>query len=502
MDPSLLIGLDFGGGGARCLLLDPANGRVTCASRPCDSQGAPGTGGLGVDLDLESLWSALAGATREALLRADASPDAVAAVAATSMRFGTVVLDEAGAPLLAVPNRDARAALEGLQLAAEHGEALYQRSGQWPVPVCAAPRLRWLATNRPDDWKRAASVLAISDWITWRLCGERVTEPSQAGCTLLLDLESRDWAADWLDRLELRPEILPRIGRPTEPAGTLGADAAEALGLRAGPPVVIGGGDSQCGLLGAGAVAPGQRAAITGTTAPVQLVLGKPLLDPEARLWTGHHVAGDRFVLESNAGPMGDAVSWLARVLHPDSARPEARLLAEARDGEPGAAGLFSTLGAEVMNGREMGLPIGHLALTHMTTPGDPHPRRHLVRAVVEGLAYGVRANLEQIEEVAGARGDAGRLKLGGGMARSDTWCQVLADVLGTELEVAAHVESSALGVALCAGVGAGVFESLEEAVQRCASPSRTVSPDPERAAAYQERYAQWCQLRGEQARA
>ncbi len=496
VDPSYLMALDAGGSGGHCLLVDVAGGVFTRVFRPWTHPAAPETGGLGTDLDLDLIWATLAEAAGEALDKAGARQDQVLAVAATSMRHTTIVLDAEGSALLATPNRDARAAGEAFQLASEQGGALYARTGQWPSPLASAARLRWLATTNPDGWARATTVITLSDWIAYRLCGESGSEPSQASSTLLFDVAQRDWAWDLAEELGVPRHLLPPLRPAGTRLGTVTTAAAEMFGLRAGTPVAVGGADTQCALLGAGAVAPGQMGAIAGTTVPVQLVLDRPVVDPHERLWTGCHVLADRWVLESNAGTMGEALDWFARILYPDAAHPVARFLTEAGLSEPGAAGILSTLGTGVMNARELGLPTGSLTLSHLSTAHDPQRRRHLERAVVDGMAYAVRANLEQLRDVAALSAGPAVFSLAGGMSRSEVFAQVVSDVLGLPVEVGATPESTALGAALCAGVAAGVFADLAEGAQRFRGQARTVLPDGERARAYDELYGGWQKLR------
>ena len=329
-----------------------------------------------------------------------------------------------------------------------------QRS-YWPAPICAEARLCWLRDQ--NLLKEAHRALAISDWVTYRLCGEFVAEPSHSSQTLLLDLEAEDWSRSRMDELGLERSLLPPIRPSGTRVGALSADAAETLGLAPGTAVALGGADTQCGLLGAGAVDDGDLAAIAGTTAPVQLVLSKPTLEAEGRLWTARHVVPGRWVLESNAGPVGEVLDWLGEVLYAGAAHPLTQLCAEAAEARLGAGGILSSLGGEVMNGRSLAMPMGHLSLSHLASPYDPPKRAHLVRAVLEGMAYAVRANIEQVVEAAGI--ELPPLRLSGGMSRSSVWAQILCDVLGKPVSVTASPEASALGAALCAGVGAGVFE-------------------------------------------
>lgn len=494
------IGLDLGGGSVRCLLLDLTTGRTFCAHHGYALRSAPGTGGLGFDLDLADIRVGFAVATRAAMARAGADADQIVGIAATAIRLGTILLDRRGDVLLAVPNRDARAIGPGLSLAARHGEALNATTGRWPYPFFAAARLLWLAETQPDAMARTAHFLSVSDWITWLLTGEITADPSQAGESLLFDQGAADWSWEWIDRLELPRRLFPSLAPCGSAAGVLTGPAAELLGLRPGTPVSVGGADTQCGLLGTGAVAPGDLAVIAGSTAPLQLVTGRATIDSEARVWTGQHVVPKRCVLESNAGPVGDTLDWFARMLYPDAGDLPVRtamLLAEAAESTPGAAGMLSTLGIEVMNARTRGIPIGNLTLSHMTSESDPRPRKHLLRSIVEGVACGLRANAEQLYAIADEP-TAARLRLAGGLSRSPFLAQVLANVLAAPVEVAATAEASALGAALCAAVGAERFSDLEVAAANLLCEPTIVEPDADAADAHRDLYQRWCQLRTE----
>ena len=484
------MGLDVGGSGGRCLLVNVESGQVVTALRGWEHRVVPGTAGLGFDLDLESLWARLGEASREALERAGARPEQVLGMAVTSMRFALVVVDRAGRAVFGAPNRDGRAGLQALELARDHGEEIHRRSGHWPSAVFALARLRWLATNA-ETWKRADKALALSDWVTYRLCGELASEPSQAGHSALLDLDADDWAWDLIERLELPRKLFPPMHPCGHPLGTLREEAASALGLRTGTPVALGGGDTQCALLGAGAVEAGEFTAVAGTTAPVQLVLDTPLRDAEARLWAARHVVPERWVLESNAGPLGEVLDRFARVLYPDAPHAIARLAAEAQSSPIGAGGILSNLGVALMNGREMSVPIGSITLSHMTLPSeDPAARGQVGRAILEGMAYGLRANVEQLRAASGRELSA--LRLTGGMSRSAAWSQLLSDVMHVPIVVPATVEASALGAAICAGAGAGVFKDLLEGSAALVRSGREYTPEPDHAERYEACYQDW----------
>jgi len=496
MGREFLAALDAGGGSGRCLLLDPNTGEIFTARREWSHPPAPETMGLGYDLDLEDVWKKLGEACREALERAGAVPGEIAGIATTSMRNTTVILDGRGEALFAVPNQDARALAESLALGGERGKEIHSLGGHWPSPLFTASRLLWLRNHRPETLKEAAVVLGLSDWLAWKLGGKAAAEISQAGETLLWDLSASCWASELILSLGLPEKIFPEAVAAGTCLGKLSPEAASHLGLRPGIPVVAGGADTQCGLLGAGATSPGDLAVIAGTTMPLQAVTREPVLDPEGKLWSGAHVIPGLYVLESNGLTAGYVLEWFAGLLYCEYERPLSAFLAEARLAPPGGTGIFSSLGAAVFDARTIGLPVGNLSLSHMVSPPGQEGRRNLSRAVLEGIAYSARANLEQVEEALG--GKAERVFVAGGLSRSLLWTDILADVLDRPITAADTPEVSALGAAICAGVGAGLFEDHVRGARSLHLPTRKHVPGPDREE-YRVLYTGWreaCSLR------
>lgn len=493
MSKQFLIGLDVGSGGGRCLVVDAATGAAVSVHQPWQLAPDPQAGSFAFRLEPERLLQTLSEVTRRAVQQIGAAPKQVIGIAATSMRHGTVVLDRGGAVLLAAPNRDARAAAQGMQLAAERSEEIYRLTGHAPSPIFSAARLLWLKENRPELWKKPLTVLSVSDWIGYWLSGELASEAAQAGESLLLDLRNRKWAGGLLKDLGISERMFPALKTAGSRLGKLSRAAAEALGLQPGIPVAVGGPDTQSGLLGAGALSAGQIGVIAGTTTPVQMVLDQLLLDPQMRLWSGLHLLPGRYILESNAGLMGATLEYVARLLFGESPDPVRRLFAEAARAPVGSHGVVSTVGAGVFQAAALEPPVDNLSFSSAALRSGEEGRADLARAILEGTAYAVRANVEQILSVTGGKVEG--LWLGGGLTRSHLWTQMIADVMGCPVWVAAHSEASALGAAICAGVAAGDFPDLVAGARRLATPARQHRPG-EAAERYQTLYAGWKGLR------
>jgi autoinducer 2 (AI-2) kinase len=488
-----LLGLDAGGGGIRSLLADIDSGEKTSAFQSWSHPPAKGVAVWGVDFDVDVNWKLVGKATRQVLELAGAGSDDIAGIAVSGMRFGTVLLDSKGRTIFAVPNRDARASSRSMELAGERGQEIFKLTGHWPGPIFSASRLYWLASSDPNLFENACTLLGISDWLSYRLCDEISTDYSQAGGTLLFGIKKREWEKSLIKSLELPNTIFPDVLESGTKLGLLTEEAQDNIGVKSGTPVIVGGADTQCGLLGSGITSSGQIGIVAGTTSPIQLVIDKPLIDEEERLWTGLHLTKGLWVLESNAGTMGESVEWIAGILYPDSPNGTASLMGEALKAEPGASGLFSTMGAHFFSAKEINLPVGNLTLTHTTSKGADS-RKNLARAVAEGTAYSIRLNIEQILEKTGS--GSADIRLSGGMSQSMFWSQMLSDVMDRPLQAASVPQASALGAAVCAGVGAGIYSSFEEAVGILCKPAYKLKPDPSMAQKYSELFSDWEQFR------
>ncbi len=496
MKPRFLMGLDAGGGSGRALLVNIATGEISSVTRPWASLVMIKTDSLCIDIDLEAVWAILGDASREVMAKASAAPGDVAGIAVTSMRHSTVILGKKGGVLLAVPNRDARAASTCAELAVDRGTEFHTITGRWPIPSFTAVRLKWLAEIEPKTLAQAHIVLSLSEWITYHLCDRLASDPSHAAETMLYDLTSRKWSRNLLDSLDLPVKILPKIKPSGKRLGKLKAAAAAHLGLKTGIPVSIGGGDTQCGLIGTGLIKEGQIGIIAGTTVPLQMVLDSNVVDPQGRLWTGRYLTTNQYILESNAGSMGEGLEWISKVLYPDTRYPEVLLDTEAARSVPGAVGLISSFGTQVFDGSQMGLPFGHLTLSSMLASDPSQRRAHIARAILEGMAFGVRANVEQLAQVSGF--NQPEFTLAGGRVRSTLWNQILADVINQPLSVAQVPETSALGAAICAGIGARIFKDPAEGIQALVPPPHRLFPNAQAAEIYQDIYLEWLEYRSE----
>ncbi|MCL5734558.1 MAG: FGGY family carbohydrate kinase, partial [Actinobacteria bacterium] len=488
----LLLGLDAGSRGIRCSVVDVESGQITSATRSWSAVAAPEAGVFAFNMDLACCWRLLGEVSCETLIKAKARPSEVLGVAVSGMRFSLVLVDEEGSVIFAAPNRDSRAAEEAIALANGDVLSLRTRTGHWPLPIFAAPRLQWLASNDPQTLRKAAHVLSLSDWIGYRLTGVPSTTPSQASGTLLFDVAEKQWLWELVKELGITERVFPPVVEAGTPLGGLLPAAAAHLGLLGGTPVVVGGADTQCAMLGVGAVEPEQLGVVAGSTTPIQLVTAAPWKGDEADLWVGNHVVPDRWVIESNAGPVGDSLNWFASLLFPGRSDGVQRFVANAAACTPGAGGIIYAGSANVMNAGEMAMPIGNLSFPPLAFADDVPPLPHLSRAVLEGMAHAVKRKVDQL--VSTPVGRRAEVRMAGGMTQSPVWTRLVANILDRPVRVSACPDASSIGAAICAGVGAGAFPGLRDGVARLARVHE-VMPDPEHTLCYRDLSLDWDRL-------
>jgi autoinducer 2 (AI-2) kinase len=488
----LLLTLDAGTGSGRCIAFD-VHGRPVAAAQERFTYRSfvdPDMPFLrGFDLDPEAFWGALARCARAVVAQLPREAR-LRGVIATSQREGCAFLDAAGEVLYAGPNIDGRGVTEGIGLQDTFSiERLHAITGHAPPYIF--PLVRYLWFRKHHDARRIATLLMLNDWITYLLSGERVAEHSNAAESMLYDVTRREWSHEILDTLAIPADILPRLCAAGTRVGAVTAAAAAATGVPEGTPVFAGGADTESGLLGSGVYETGETGAVVGTTAPVQMVIERPLLDGTGKLWTSPHVVAERWVLESNAGDTGGAYRWLLELVF-GAADAKAHAAAEQliADTGPGVHRVLCHLGPAIFNLRDMSpFKAAGLLFRFPLLQVDRPLRGEILRAYLDSVAFAIRGNCEQLVAVSGR--PLARLAVSGGMTQSPTLVRALVDTLGVPVRVASVAESTGLGSAILAAVGAGLHPGVPDAVEAMARSSQ-VDPEPARAREYDERYREW----------
>lgn len=469
---SYVLGLDVSTTATKAVLVDQ-EGRVVAEGSEEYGYEVPEEGWSEQDPAL--WWQAACGAIAGALAAADAHGDDVQAVGLTGQMHGLVLLDADRRVLRpAILWNDQRTAAECDQIRDLVGpERLVEVTGNDALTGFTAPKLLWVRTHEPEIYDRVRHVLLPKDHVRTCLTGELALDKADGAGTLLFDLAARDWSPEVLDALDLPADRFPTTFEGPETTGEVSAAAAAATGLRAGTPVVAGGGDQAANAVGVGVVEPGTMALSLGTSGVVFAATDAPSFDARGRVHAFCHAVPDRWHMMGVMLSAAGSLRWFRDALAPGVGFPE--LSDEAASAPAGSGGL--------------------LFLPYLTGERTPHPdptargafvglsvqhgRPELVRAVLEGVAFGLKDGLDLMTS-AGTPIPA-QIRASGGGVRSELWRQILADVLDTEVATVATAEGAAFGAAVLAAVGAGWFTDVAEAVDAVVRVVPAAEPGPDR---------------------
>lgn len=479
------IGIDTSTTATKALLIDET-GKVVGVAATTYPYETPRP--LWSEQDPALWWDATTHSIQQLLKETGIAPGAIACLGLTGQMHGMVLLNEHGEVLRpAILWNDQRTGAQCDEIRARLGkERLIQITGNDALTGFTAPKILWVAQNEPEIYAQARQILLPKDYIRYKLTNEYACDRAGGAGTLLFDLKTRTWSDEVLAALDIPAEWLPPTHEGPQVTGTISPEAASATGLVKGTPVVGGGGDQAAQAVGVGAVRPGVIALTLGTSGVVFATTESPLVEPEGRLHAFCHAVPDRWhfmgVMLSAAG----SLQWYRDTLAPDVDFDA--LVNEAADVFPGCEGL--------------------LFLPYLTGERTPHPdplargawvgltvrhsRAHLTRAVLEGVAFGIKDSFTLIQNA--GLGAIEQVRISGGGAKSHLWRQIIADVLGVELVTVNTTEGAAYGAALLAAVGAGAFESVPAACAAAIQITGQTIPtaDTEK---YQQIYPRYCAL-------
>jgi xylulokinase len=458
-----LVGLDVGTTGVKALTLSPTGDVLRRVEEPYPlSTPYPGW----AEQDPEDWWRA----SEAALAGLGASE--VAAIGLSGQMHGLVVLDEERRVLRpAILWNDQRTAAECAEIEERLGRPrLVELTGNRALPGFTAPKVLWLRRHEPQVYARIAHVLLPKDYVRLRLTGELATDAADASGTLLFDVARRRWSEEVLAALEIPPEWLPPVLESPAVSGH----------TRDGVPVAAGAGDQAAGAVGVGADRPGPLSLVLGTSGVVFAALPGYAADPEGRVHAFCHAVPHAWHAMGVMLAAGGSLRWFRDVLAPGESFET--LTAVAEQWPPGAEGLgfLPYLAGERTPHAD---PNARGAFAGLSLR---HDRGALVRAVLEGVAFGLRDSLELLREL-GVEPTVARAS--GGGVRSALWLRIVASVLGVPLERAEAEEGAAYGAARLGGAAAGVFADVHEAVSACVRVRDRIEPEPAWADAYAHGY-------------
>lgn len=475
-----LLGLDVSTTGAKALLIDERGAVVATHTTPLTLQQPQP---LWSEQDPEAWWRGIVAAVRAVTTTHPDKP--IAGIGLTGQMHGLVMLDAAGRVLRpAMLWNDQRTQPQCDEITRRVGfERLIELTGNRVLTGFTAPKILWVREHEPEVFAQTAHILLPKDYIRYRLTGEYASEMSDAAGTSLLDVAHRTWSQEVVSALDIPMAWLPTLHEGTQISGAVHAAAAHETGLVVGTPVVSGGGDQAAGAVGVGAVEPNVISLVVGTSGVVFAPLDHYAYQPEGRLHAFCHALPETWhfmgVMLSAAG----SLQWYRDTLAPDTAFDV--LMDEAAAVSAGSEGLrfLPYLTGERTPHPDPLARGGFIGLTAR------HTRAHLTRAVLEGVAFGLRDCFELIR-AAGIPADA-VARISGGGSRSALWRQIIADVIGLPLVSVNTSEGAALGAALLASVGVGLYPDASTACAACITSTGETLPSAQ-AEAYHTPYAEY----------
>jgi xylulokinase len=452
----------------------------------------------------EDWWRACCIAVPQAIKKARLRAEEIACIGFSGQMHGAVMLDDHDQVVRpALIWCDVRTEAQGRELTEKIGaERLIQATCNPALTNFTLTKLLWVRQNEANNWKRVRSVMLPKDYVRWRMTSERATDMADASGTLLLDVAHRRWSKLMSDAAEIDERLLPVLFESPDVCGKVSSQGAAATGLRQGTPVVAGAGDQAAGAIGMGIVAPGAVSATIGTSGVVFAATDRPARELQGRLHTFCHAIPGRWHVMGVTQAAGLSLRWFRDQFgtradvdgdkggngdkqgkKKNLRDPYERLTDEAAKVPPGCHGLLWT--PYLMGERTPHLdPNARAALVGLTAT---HTRAHVIRAILEGVAFSLRDTFTLFGEMKVA---VSKIRLGGGGARSPLWRQIQADVYGSEVEMVEAEEGAAYGAAILAGVGAGTWKSVDEACAAVVRVAKKIKPQPDAVAVMNANYA------------
>jgi xylulokinase len=482
----LFMGIDVSTTNAKVLLIDDKGTVVasTAAEHPVFNPQP-----LWSEQDPHDWWEGVSKSIRQALVEAGANGSQVSAVGLTGQMHGLVLLDAAGQVLRpAILWNDQRTAVECEEIEQRVGsQRLLEITGNRALTGFTAPKILWVRKHEPEIYEKIAHILLPKDYIRFRLTGDFAVDKADGSGMLLFDLQARNWSEAVLDALEIPAEWLPETVEGPQISGLISSEAARLTGLKEGTPVVGGGGDQPAQAVGVGAVNPGIIALTLGTSGVVFAPTQAPFVESEGRLHAFCHSVPDRWCLMGVMLSAAGSLRWYRDSFSPGI--PFDQLLAPASQVPAGSEGLIFLpyLSGErtphpdpLVRGAFVGLTLRHC-------------QAHLTRAVLEGVAFGLRDSMELVRSA--GLDEIRQVRVSGGGAKSRLWRQILASVIGVELITVNTTEGAAYGAALLAGVGKGHWGTVQEACDLTIRILESTEPQGEEVSAYTDVYPRYTEL-------
>jgi len=480
---SYLLGLDIGTSGVKALLIS-VKGKIISSKTTSYPLKTPHPGWA--EQSPYDWWEAALKVIRETVSDNPIDSTRIKGISLSGQMHSSVFLDEKMEVIRpAILWSDTRTAEQCSKIYAKAG-GLAQLIGYVSNPALegfTAPKILWLKENEPENYQKVKYVLLPKDYIRYRLTGELFTEVSDAAGTLLFEVIKKRWSTGLLKKLQIDPDLLPPVLNSFDLAGRITKKIAEQTGLTPGTPVVAGGADNACGAVGSGIIQEGRVMVSIGSSGVVLAQTDNPQADQKGRIHLFNHACPESWYMMGVTLSAGMSYEWLQKKLFNNSLN-YTKLNQLAEEIDPGSEGLIFL---PYLYGERTPHADANARGVYFGISGK-HDQRHFVRSVLEGVTFALKDSLELIKDK-GVK--IKEIRAIGGGAKSRIWQQILADILGEEINLLNVEEGPAFGAALIAGVGVGIYGSFAEAVNRIIKVEKTIIPGTQNS----ERYNHYYQL-------
>ncbi|WP_034301163.1 autoinducer-2 kinase [Bacillus cihuensis] len=491
-----LMAIDAGTGSVRVILFNTLGHELCVAQSEWthkEDKRYPGS----MDFDINQNINIITDLIKEIIIKSKVAPKDIIAISTTSMREAIVLYDEKGKELWACANVDSRSNDEvyNLYSISDTIESdLYKVSGQ-TFSLGAIPRILWIKKNLPETYKKMKYVTMLNDWITYRLSDVISVEPSNGCTTGLFDIKERIWDSQLAKKVNLREDIFPIVYESGTVIGNVTEEMAALTGLSPDTLVVAGGGDAQLGCIGAGVVKEGDAAVFGGSFWQYEYTTNHVEIDNECRVRINCHAVPNTWQYEAIAFFPGLVMRWfrdsfceLEGYLQNETGESiYSQMEKRARNVPAGSYGMLGTF-SNIMNYKSW----KHAAPSFINYKLDSAKfnKASFYRSIMENAAFVTKGNIELVNDITNTSPES--IIFAGGASKSDLWCQIVSDVLNIPLRVPVVRESTALGAAICAGVGAKVYNDFDDAISKVIKFEKTYYPNHENNKVYEDLYKKW----------
>ncbi|MFA9396781.1 MAG: autoinducer-2 kinase [Clostridiaceae bacterium] len=488
-----LIAVDAGTGSVRAVVFDIFGNQISSFQREWEHKEDPRFKGS-MDFDVINNWNLAVECIINAIKDSGINSYDIAAISTTSMREGIVLYDENNKEIWACANVDSRSNDEVSNLIAKDKmleRDIYKVTGQ-TFALDALPRILWVKNNMPEVYEKTKAVTMFNDWLVYKLSGKLSVEPSNACTSGFLDLKTRKWDPEIARKCDLKDDIFPVVYESGSVVGNVCDECSKITGLSTKTLVVAGGGDAQMGGVGVGAVSENQIAVFGGSFWQLECNTSKPKTDDECRIRVNCHAVPKMYQYEAIAFYPGLVMRWYRdafcqeekNIQNETGENSYSQMNKKAAEIPAGSYGMMCAF-SDVMNY----ISWKHAAPTFTNFSLDPEKfnRYTFYRAILENAAIITKGHFEMAKELIDTTPE--EIIFANGASNSDLWCQIMADVLGVKVKVPKVKEATALGAAICAGVGAGIYESIQSASESLVVWDKEYIPNAENKETYEKLY-------------